>query len=140
MQRYTDTSQWQELAGYSRAVRHGDRIAVSGTTASAPDGSPVFPGDTLGQTLDALTKGVEAVVALGGRAEDVVRTRIYLVPEASWRDAAEAHRQVFGHVAPANTLLYVAALVGDGLLVEAELEAEIGAGAAAEGESGSDRA
>ena len=132
MQRYTDSSHWQELAGYSRAVRNGDHIAVSGTTASAPDGTPLFPGDTLRQTQDALAKGIAAIVALGGTANDVVRSRIFLVPGAAWREAAEAHRQVFADVAPANTTLYVTALVGDGLLVEVELEAEVGAGSAAD--------
>lgn len=125
MQRYKDATEWQELAGYSRAVRSGSRIEVSGTTASAPDGSPVHPGDTYGQTLDALTRGVEAVQALGGTAADVVRTRIFLVPQADWKESARAHREVFGEVAPANTTLFVAALVGEGLLVEAEIEAEV---------------
>lgn len=128
MDRYTDESQWQDLAGYCRAVRSGRRIAVSGTTASAPDGAALFPGDTYRQTIDALTRGARAVEALGGSVTDVVRSRIFLVPAASWRDAARAHREVFADVRPANSMLYVAGLIGDGLLVEAELDAEVGAG------------
>lgn len=133
--RFTDHAHWQEAAGYSRAVRSGSRIVVSGTTASAPDGSASTgaasagsdPGDeTYRQTLDALTRGLHAVQELGGTAADVVRTRVFLVPRADWRGAARAHREVFDAVRPANTMLFVSALVGDDLLVEVELDAEVG--------------
>lgn len=123
--RYTDDADWQEKAGYSRAVRRGNLIAVSGTTASAPDGRALFPGDTQAQTVDAIERCVSAVRALGGSVEDVVRTRVYLAPEADWQAAAEAHRQAFADVAPANTMLHVAAVIGEGLLVEVEVEAFI---------------
>ena len=132
--RFTDGAHWQDAAGYSRAVRSGSHIAVSGTTASAPDGSASIgpgsggsgpAGDTYRQTLDALTRGVHAVQELGGTAADVVRTRVFLVPRADWRAAARAHREVFEAVRPANTMLFVAALVGDDLLVEVEIEAEV---------------
>lgn len=125
-QRFTDEARWQELAGYSRAVRSGSHIAVSGTTASGPDGSPIV-ADTYRQTLDALRRGMDAIVTLGGRVADVVRTRLYLVPGADWQAAARAHREVFDSVRPANTMLFVTALVGEGLLVEIELDAEVGA-------------
>lgn len=121
--RFTDDATWQAKAGYSRAVRRGDLIAVSGTTASAPDGHVLHPGDTQAQTADAIARGLAAVQALGGTVADVVRTRVYLAPEADWQGAAEAHRQAFEAVAPANTMLYVAGMIGDGLLVEVELEA-----------------
>lgn len=125
-QRFTDEARWQELAAYSRAVRSGSHIAVSGTTASGPDGSPSV-ADTYRQTLDALRRGLDAVVTLGGRVADVVRTRVYLVPGADWQAAARAHSEVFDSVRPANTMLFVTALVGQGLLVEIELDAEVGA-------------
>ncbi len=125
MQRHRDDTQWQDLAGYVRAVRAGDRIEVSGTTASAADGTPVHPGDVHGQTLDALRRSVEAVNALGGRVSDVVRTRVLLAPGCEWREAARAHREVFAENPPANTTLFVAGLVGDGLLVEVEVSAEV---------------
>jgi enamine deaminase RidA (YjgF/YER057c/UK114 family) len=125
VRRYADDAVWQEEAGYSRAIRSGTHIAVSGTTASEPDGSVVHPGDTYGQTVDALRRCLGAVEALGGHHHDVVRSRVYLVPEASWRDAARAHREYFGAAPPANTMLYVAGLVGDGLLVEVELDAVV---------------
>ena len=123
--RFRDDGPWQELAGYSRAARAGGRIAVSGTTASAPDGAALHPGDTYGQTLSALRRSALAVEALGGSLTDVVRSRVYLVPAADWQEASRAHREVLGDVAPANTMLYVAGLIGDGLLVEVELEAEV---------------
>lgn len=126
MHTFRDDGGWQELAGYSRATRAGRRIAVSGTTASAPDGSALHPGDTHAQTVTALRRSAEAVEALGGSLADVVRSRVYLVQAADWREAARAHRDVLGDVAPANTMLYVAGLIGDGLLVEVELEAEVG--------------
>lgn len=125
MRTFRDDGGWQEVAGYSRAARAGRRIAVSGTTASAPDGSALHPGDTYGQTLAALRRSADAVEALGGSLADVVRSRVYLVPDADWQEAARAHREVLGDVAPANTMLHVAGLIGEGLLVEVELEAEV---------------
>ena len=123
--RYADEALWQDTAAYSRAARRGRRIAVSGTTSSGPDGSVLHPGDCYRQTAEAIAKALRAVEALGGGAADVLRTRVYLAPGASWEEAARAHREAFGEVRPANTTLYVAALVGDGLLVEVELDAEV---------------
>jgi enamine deaminase RidA (YjgF/YER057c/UK114 family) len=120
---YRDAGEWQERAGYSRAVRTGNHIAVSGTTASLADGSPVGNGDTYAQTRDAIARGVDAIAQLGGTAADIVRSRVFLIPGASWEEAAEAHREALGAVAPANTMLFVAGLIGDGLLVEVELDA-----------------
>jgi enamine deaminase RidA (YjgF/YER057c/UK114 family) len=123
--RYTDDAEWQDAAGYARAARRGTRIAVSGTTSSGPDGGVLHPGDSYRQTLEAIGRGVRAVEALGGSAADVLRTRVYLAPGAAWQDAARAHREAFDAVRPANTMLHVAGLVGDGLLVEVELDAEL---------------
>jgi enamine deaminase RidA (YjgF/YER057c/UK114 family) len=141
--RYTDGAHWQDAAGYSRAVRSGSHIAVSGTTASAPDGSLAAGGpgvdrseDTYRQALDALRRGVHAVEQLGGAAADVLRTRVYLVPGSDWQAAARAHREVFDAVRPANTMLFVAAWVGDDLLVEVEMDAEVGAGGGGSGHGG----
>ena len=114
----------EEQAGYSRAVRRLSRIAVSGTTATGDDGRAQHPGDTYLQTRVALQQALAAVHALGGRLEDLVRTRIYLAPDADWKAAARAHAELVGQVAPANTMIYVARLIGDDFLVEVELEAE----------------
>lgn len=118
-------SPWEDLAGYARAVRRGRRIEVSGTTAHDQDGNPLHPGDVGAQTEAALRHSLEAIEALGGTADDVVRTRVLLVPGTDWKQATAAHARVFGAVRPANTLVYVHALVGDGLLVEVEVEAEL---------------
>jgi enamine deaminase RidA (YjgF/YER057c/UK114 family) len=117
--RHRDGRGWETEAGYSRAVRRGSRIAVSGTTAA--DSS----ADTYGQALAALEQALDAVAELGGTKRDVVRTRILLAPGADWEAAARAHALVLGDVAPANTMLYVAGLIGDGYLVEVEVDAEV---------------
>jgi len=122
--RHRDGGGWEEQAGYSRAVRRFGHIAVSGTTATAADGRALHPGDTYGQALVALQRASAAMQALGGRLDDVVRTRVFLAPGADWEGAARAHAEVLGSVAPANTMVYVAGLIGDGFLVEVELEAE----------------
>jgi enamine deaminase RidA (YjgF/YER057c/UK114 family) len=124
--RYTDSSGWQEQAGYSRAVRRGQVITVSGTTAAGPDGAALCPDDTLGQTRICLQRVLAALAALGGQPADVVRTAVYLAPGANWEEAAQAHREALGEVAPANTMLYVAQLIGDGFCVEVEAMAVVG--------------
>jgi len=127
-ERFADEAHWQDAAGYARAARRGSRILTSGTTSSGPDGAVLHPGDSYRQATEAIARALRGVEALGGSAADVLRSRVYLAPDASWEDAARAHHEVFGAVRPANTMVYVAALVGDGLLVEVELDAELGEG------------
>ncbi|HEY6294322.1 MAG TPA: RidA family protein [Streptosporangiaceae bacterium] len=124
--RFDDGSGWQEQAGYSRAVRRGNVIAVSGTTATAPDGAALHPGDTGAQARVCLERIEQALTARGATLDDVVRTVVYLAPGASWEQAAQAHRDVLGKVRPANTMLYAGALIGDGFLVEVEAQAVVG--------------
>lgn len=123
MRTFTDDAPWQEMAGYSRAIRHGSTIMVSGTTAAGPDGTALHPGDTGAQALECLKRIERALTALGACLDDVVRTVVYLAPGASWEQAARAHRDVLGNVRPANTTLYVGGLIGDGCLVEIEAQA-----------------
>jgi enamine deaminase RidA (YjgF/YER057c/UK114 family) len=123
--RFSDGSGWQEQAGYSRAVRRGDVIAVSGTTATGPDGAALHPGDTGAQARVCLDRIAAALTALGASVDDVVRTVVYLAPGASWEQAAQAHRERLSAVRPANTMLYVAGLIGDGFLVEIEAQAMV---------------
>lgn len=124
--RFTDDTPWQEQAGYSRAVRRGNTIVVSGTTAAAPDGTALHPGDTGAQAAECLRRVERALAALGAGLGDVVRTVVYLAPGASWEQAARAHRDALGDVRPANTLLYVGGLIGEGFLVEIEAQAVAG--------------
>ncbi len=116
-------SRWEPLAGYSRAIRIGDRILVSGTTATHGSGHLVGKNDVAVQTTYILDKIAASVRALGGRLEDVVRTRVYLTNVADWEAVSKVHGSYFGQIRPANTMLQVAALIGDGYLVEIEAEA-----------------
>lgn len=115
-------SVWEGLAGYSRAVRVGPRILVSGTTATHTDGSVVAPGDPGAQAVYILDKIAAAIEALGGSAEDVVQTRIWLRDANDWEPVAAVHGRVFAAARPANTLVEVGRLVGP-YLVEIEAEA-----------------
>jgi enamine deaminase RidA (YjgF/YER057c/UK114 family) len=85
----------------------------------------MYPGDTYRQTRAALERALVAIRELGGQVDDVIRSRIYLTPEADWEGAVRAHVELLGPVAPANTTLRVAGLIGDGFLVEVELDAEV---------------
>lgn len=115
---------WEDLAGFSRAVRVGDRILVSGTTATHRD-RRVGGDDAASQAHFCIDKIEGAVRSLGGRLEDVVRTRVYIRNESDWEAVSRVHGQRFGHVGPANTLLK-AGIVGEGYLVEMEAEAVVG--------------
>ncbi|GGK19007.1 aldo/keto reductase [Salinarimonas ramus] len=118
-------SVWEDIAGYARAMRIGERILVSGTTATHGAGEVVCPGDPAGQAVYILDKIRASVEALGGRMEDVVRTRVYLADVSEWEPVSRVHGRVFADVRPANTLLAVGALVGD-YRVEIEAEAIVG--------------
>jgi enamine deaminase RidA (YjgF/YER057c/UK114 family) len=113
------------MAGYSRAVRVGDQILVSGTTATGPDGL-VGAGDPAAQTRYVLNKIEAAICQLGGRVEDVVRTRIFVSNIDHWEIVARVHGERFGRIRPATTLVE-ARLVGPEYLVEIEAEAIVGA-------------
>ena len=119
---HLDGGGWEAAAGYARAVRRGNRIEVSGTTV--PGRGPEAEAETHRQTLAAIDRALTAVEALGGSLHAVVRTRLFLAPGADWQQAAAAHAERLATVAPANTTLYVAGLIGDAL-VEVEVEAEV---------------
>ena len=127
-------SRWEAIGGYSRAVRQGSRVLVSGTTATHGSGRVVCPGDAEGQTVYILDKIAASLQAVGAGLDDVVRTRVYLRDVAAWEGPTRVHGRVFADVRPANTLLAVAGLVGD-YEIEIEAEAEIGAGSAARGQA-----
>jgi enamine deaminase RidA (YjgF/YER057c/UK114 family) len=116
-------SVWEPLAGYSRAVRVRDRILVSGTTATHGSGRLIGKDDAGVQATYILDKIAASIRSLGGGLEDVVRTRVYLTDASDWRAVSEAHGRFFGAIRPANTLLQVGALIGDGYKVEIEAEA-----------------
>lgn len=117
---------WEALASYARAVRVGDRILVSGTTATGPEGA-VGAGDAAAQARFIVDKIEAAIRQLGGSLRDVIRTRIYLRDIRDWEAVARVHGERFRAIRPANTLVQ-AQLVGEAYLVEMEAEAVIGAG------------
>jgi len=123
IERLTDDTPWTAAFGYCRALRVGDRILVSGTTASDERGRPTAP-DAESQTRAILQRICAAVEALAPGAV-VVRTRVYLTHGNEWRGAGVAHREVFGDAPPVNTTVEVGGLVGEGLLVEVEAEAVV---------------
>lgn len=116
-------SVWEPLAGYARAVRVGERIMVSGTTATHGSGQLVGPGDAAVQATYILDKIEASIKALGGKLQDVVRTRVYLTDAADWQAVSAVHGHYFGDIRPANTMLAVKELIGDGYRVEIEAEA-----------------
>ena len=119
--RVSSGSIWEPIAGYSRAVRIKDVIYVSGTTATHGANRCVAPGDAGAQTTYILDKIAASIAALGGKMEDVVRTRIYLRDGSKWEPVSRAHGRVFGEIMPANTLIEAGNLIGD---YEVEIEAE----------------
>lgn len=114
---------WERIVGYSRAVRVGETIEVSGTAPAAPDGTILAPGDLYGQTREALRIIGEALRDAGADFEDVVRTRVFLKDVARWEEAGRAHGEVFSGVRPANTIVGVNGFVDPEILVEVEVTA-----------------
>ncbi len=127
-QNISSGSIWERRAGYSRAVRYGDVVCVSGTTASDEKGR-VQGADAYEQSLYILRKIERALQQAGASLEDVVRTRVYVTEVALWEGPARAHKEIFGAILPANTLIGGIQLTGSDYLVEIEADAIIGAGA-----------
>ncbi len=120
----TSGTQWEKLAGYARAVRVGNHIWVSGTTATDGEGTLIGAGDPAAQMRFVLGKIERALQQLGASLGDVVRTRVYVSDIAYWEPVARVHGEVFAEIQPANTLVE-SRLVGSEYLVEVEAEAVI---------------
>src|SRR4028119_249005 len=124
-QKYSSGAKWESIVGYSRAVKVGDRIYVTGTTAIDENGEIVGAGDAYAQTVQVIKNIERALRALGAELENVVRTRMFVTDISRWEEHGKAHGEFFGEILPATTMVEVSKLIDPQMLIEIEADAEL---------------
>ena len=124
-EKYSSGAKWEQIVGYSRAVKVGNRIYVTGTTATDSEGEIVGIGNAYLQTVQAIQNIEKALHALGATLENIVRTRIFVTDISKWEEYGRAHGEFFSEILPATSMVEVSKLIDERMLVEIEADAEL---------------
>ncbi len=124
-QKYSSGQKWESIVGYSRAVKVGERIYVTGTTATDENGEIVGEGDAYTQTIQVIKNIEKALSALDASLENVVRTRMFVTDISRWEEYGKAHGEFFSGIMPATTMVEVSKLIDPKMLIEIEADAEL---------------
>jgi enamine deaminase RidA (YjgF/YER057c/UK114 family) len=124
-QKYSSGQKWEAIVGYSRAVKVGSRIYVTGTTATDENGNIVGENDAYAQTVQVIKNIEKALNALDATLENIVRTRMFVTDISRWEEYGKAHGEFFARIMPATTMVEVSKLIDERMLIEIEADAEI---------------